>query len=95
MFHSLIFFLVFFFAFIPFVQEPFVLQRQGSMFFVLETIEVPQCSFQRWKGSGTIFFFSVRKVVPDVHPGLLTFEDVAAPAVNGAILAALFVHTSG
>ena len=54
MFHSLIFFLVFLFAFIPFVQEPNVLQRQDSMFFVLKTVEVPQCSFQSWRCSGAI-----------------------------------------
>ena len=54
MFHSLIFFLVFLFAFIPFVQEPVVWQRQGSMFFVLKTVEVPQWSFQSWKCSGAI-----------------------------------------
>ena len=41
MFHSWIFLLVFLFAFLPFVQEPNVLQRQGSMFFVLKTVEVP------------------------------------------------------
>ena len=55
MFHSWIFLLVFLFAFLPFVQEPVVLQRQDSMFFLLKTVEVPQCSFQSWKCSGTIF----------------------------------------
>ena len=55
MFHPWIFSLVFLFAFLPFVQEPVVWQRQGSMFFVLKTVEVPQWSFQSWKCSGTIF----------------------------------------